>query len=117
MEVYKLIYEKDGKFYGSKTGVPAKDDHEFAITREEIESYGLVYSVKGEVKYSTDALPSADDVSAADYEAAAKTEQDTTVPGDEVVDTPEIEVPTEEEGSFEDETNEPDEVPEVEDEE
>jgi hypothetical protein len=116
MEVYKLIYEKDGKFYGSKTGVPAKDDHEFAITREEIESYGLVYSVKGEVKYSTDALPSADDISAAEYEAAAKTEQDTSVP--EVPANPPVtEEPTEEEGSFEDETNEPDEVPEVEDEE
>ena len=23
---YKLIYEKDGRFYGSTTGIPAKDD-------------------------------------------------------------------------------------------
>jgi hypothetical protein len=26
---YKLIYEKAGKFYGSKTGIPAEDDYCF----------------------------------------------------------------------------------------
>lgn len=27
---YKLIYEKDGNIYGSETGVPAKNDHQFS---------------------------------------------------------------------------------------
>ena len=27
---YKLIYEKDGSFYGSKTGIPAEGDYCFA---------------------------------------------------------------------------------------
>ena len=26
---YKLIYEKNGRFYGSETGIPAADDHCF----------------------------------------------------------------------------------------
>ena len=69
---YKLIYEKDGKFYGSETGIPATGDHEFSITRAELESYGLVYSVNGQVMLSVDKLPSEDDIVAG--AASAETE-------------------------------------------
>lgn len=82
---YKLIYEKDGKFYGSETGIPATGDHEFSITRAELESYGLVYSVNGQVMLSVDKLPSEDDIVAgAATETETETETETVV--EEVVD-------------------------------
>lgn len=78
---YKLIYEKDGKFYGSETGIPAAGDHEFSITRAELESYGLVYSVNGQVMLSVDKLPSEDDIV-----AGAATETETEAVAEEVID-------------------------------
>ena len=80
---YKLIYEKDGKFYGSETGIPATGDHEFSITRAELESYGLVYSVNGQVMLSVDKLPSEDDIVAG---AATEEETETEAVVEEVVD-------------------------------
>ena len=35
---YALVYEKDGKFFGSVSGIPSDNDTDLKITREQIES-------------------------------------------------------------------------------
>ena len=50
---YKLIYEKDGQFYGSTTGIPAEGDHCFdefdkIFKVEEVEATAQTASVEDE---------------------------------------------------------------------
>ena len=68
---YKLIYEKNGSFYGSKTGIPAAEDYCF-------EDLDKVFKVSGEV--------------AEEEVEVEEEEQEVEVP----VEDPEVE-PTEEE--------------------
>ena len=58
---YALVYEKDGKFFGSTTGIPTEDDTDLKITREQIEGYKLVYATKTEIRGSMTGIPSAED--------------------------------------------------------
>jgi hypothetical protein len=44
---YRLVYEKDGCFYGSTTGIPADDD--FVLTSNKIGANRLVYEYKGKL--------------------------------------------------------------------
>ena len=58
---YKLIYEKDGKFFGSGTRVPTETDTELSITRKEIEGYKLVYVKDDAILGSTTGIPAEGD--------------------------------------------------------
>jgi len=58
---YELIYEKDGKFFGSETRVPTDTDTELSITREEIEGYKLVYVKDDAILGSTTGIPAEGD--------------------------------------------------------
>ncbi len=58
----RLIYEKDGKFFKSESGIPEKDGVEIGITREQIEGYALVYAKDGEIRASENGIPADDDV-------------------------------------------------------
>ena len=58
----RLIYEKDGKFYRSESGIPEKDGIEVGLTREQVEGYALVYAKDGIIRASVSGIPSEDDV-------------------------------------------------------
>ena len=58
---YALVYEKDGKFFGSITGIPTENDTDLKITREQVEGYKLVYATKTEIRGSMTGIPSEDD--------------------------------------------------------
>jgi hypothetical protein len=58
---YALVYEKDGKFFGSTTGIPTENDTDLKITREQVEGYKLVYATKTEIRGSMTGIPSEDD--------------------------------------------------------
>ena len=58
---YALVYEKDGKFFGSTTGIPTENDTDLKITREQVEGYKLVYATKTEIRGSMTGIPSAED--------------------------------------------------------
>ena len=60
---YALVYEKDGKFFGSETGIPdVEKDTDLNIDREYLESFKLVYATKTEIKGSVTGIPTEDDV-------------------------------------------------------
>lgn len=71
---YELIYEKDGKFFGSATRVPTENDTELSITREEIEGYKLVYAKGNAILGSTTGIPSEDDTVLVSVNEEAKEE-------------------------------------------
>jgi hypothetical protein len=58
----RLIYEKDGKFFKSESGIPEKDGVEVGLTREQVEGYALVYAKDGEIRASETGIPAEDDV-------------------------------------------------------
>ena len=58
----RLIYEKDGKFFKSESGIPEKDGVEIGLTREQVEGYALVYAKDGEIRASETGIPAEDDV-------------------------------------------------------
>lgn len=59
---YALVYERDGKFFGSKSGIPDTEaDVDLNITREHLESFKLVYATKTEIKGSVTGIPAIDD--------------------------------------------------------
>ena len=58
---YALVYEKDGKFFGSTTRIPTENDTDLKITREQVEGYKLVYATKTEIRGSMTGIPSAED--------------------------------------------------------
>ena len=58
----RLIYEKDGKFFKSESGIPKKDGVEIGLTREQVEGYALVYAKDGEIRASETGIPAEDDV-------------------------------------------------------
>ena len=57
----RLIYEKDGKFFKSESGIPEKDGVEVGLTREQVEGYALVYEADGEIRASETGIPAEDD--------------------------------------------------------
>ena len=84
---YALVYEKDGKFFGSITGIPTENDTDLKITREQVEGYKLVYATKTEIRGSMTGIPAdSDDVI---YPVAEETEEEVNQPeingGDESV--------------------------------
>lgn len=70
---YALVYEKDGKFFGSTTGIPTENDTDLKITREQVEGYKLVYATKTEIRGSITGIPSEDDIVI--YPVAEETEE------------------------------------------
>jgi len=58
----RLIYEKDGKFFKSESGIPEKDGVEVGLTREQVEGYALVYEADGEIRASETGIPAEDDI-------------------------------------------------------
>ncbi len=77
---YALVYEKEGKFYGSISGIPnTAEDTDLKITREQLKSYKLVYATKTEIKGSVTGIPAEDDdiiYSASTDEPAVVAEED-----------------------------------------
>lgn len=86
---YALVYEKDGKFFGSITGIPTENDTDLKITREQVEGYKLVYATKTEIRGSMTGIPSENDTII--YPVTEEVEET-----EEVAD--EIELAAEEEG-------------------
>ena len=75
---YALVYEKDGKFFGSTTGIPTENDTDLKITREQVEGYKLVYATKTEIRGSMTGIPAdSDDII---YLVAEETEEEDTQP-------------------------------------
>lgn len=73
---YALVYEKDGKFFGSTTGIPTENDTDLKITREQVEGYKLVYATKTEIRGSMTGIPAdSDDII---YPVAEETEEEVT---------------------------------------
>lgn len=58
----RLIYEKDGKFFKSESGIPEKDGVEVGLTREQVEGYALVYEADGEIRASETGIPADGDI-------------------------------------------------------
>ena len=71
---YKLIYEKAGQFYGSKTGIPAEGDHCFT-------EFDKVFKVEEPV---TPAVEAPATVVGDEVVAPVETEEPTEVEGDEI---------------------------------
>lgn len=66
---YKLIYEKNGKFYGSLTGIPTETDHCF-------EEFRVVFE-DGYIKSDTISIPDTDpDITNAENENKNQDEPD-----------------------------------------
>jgi hypothetical protein len=83
---YELIYEKNGKFYGSNVRIPTEADTELSVTRKDLEGQGykLVYVKNDALLGAKGRVPAEDDtviVSVAEEVApAAVTEEAPTQP-------------------------------------
>lgn len=86
---YALVYEKDGKFFGSKKTIPTTEDTDLNITREQVEGYKLVYATKTEIRGSMTGIPSEDDTIIYAIKETAAEEEEASGPildaGDEPV--------------------------------
>jgi hypothetical protein len=58
---YALVYEKDGRFFGSMTNVPTAEDTDLKLTRRQVEGYKLVYATNNEIRGSMSGIPSETD--------------------------------------------------------
>lgn len=58
---YALVYEKDGRFFGSMTNVPTAEDTDLKLTRKQVEGYKLVYAANNEIRGSMSGIPSETD--------------------------------------------------------
>ena len=76
---YELVYEKDGKFYGSETRVPTDNDVDLGITRKQVEGYKLVYVSGTKILGSMTGIPAETDtvIYSAAEEAIAVSAEDT----------------------------------------
>ena len=75
----RLIYEKDGKFFKSESGIPEKDGVEIGLTREQVEGYALVYAKDGKIRASETGIPAEGDAVLYPVETEEEPEQDNTV--------------------------------------
>lgn len=82
----RLIYEKDGKFFKSESGIPEKDGVEIGLTREQVEGYALVYAKDGEIRASETGIPAEDD--AVLYPVAEVDEEEEDEPAAKEEETP-----------------------------
>lgn len=99
----RLIYEKDGKFFKSESGIPEKDGVEVGLTREQVEGYALVYEADGEIRASETGIPAEDDIVL--YPVATEETTETTetpVTPAETTEEPDEEPAAEEEITVED---------------
>ena len=82
----RLIYEKDGKFFKSESGIPEKDGVEVGLTREQVEGYALVYEADGKIRASETDIPAEGDTVL--YPAAEVEEEEKDEPAAKEEDTP-----------------------------